>query len=315
MRWAVLARPSGPAAYERWSRRMPCILVKPSGPPAHRGRVLLMSRVFRVAGAAASVRVGGVQRERRAGAHVRLAVPHELVVRRPAHQLGQLGLVGDEHRLDARRGPRCCPSSTSRGRGRPAPSRGGRTRRSRPRCTPCRPAARRCGTYAGSAAASRRRAWSRAGCAPAASASPCRAQPAPAGKSLRLGNTQALWPSTSWVRVLASPSSSFSTQSLLRTLRPGWNCQVSGVSCVDVRRHPLLVVLVGEVGAERAAADVGRGLVDALAALAEDAHVGRRQPGQVAAHHLFGIGRVDELDVRAGKHQVDFGHASTLRAG
>ena len=80
------------------------------------------------------------------------------------------------------------------------------------------------------------------------------------------------------------------------------------VEQVDVRRHALLVVLVGEVRAERAAADVGRVGIDALAALAEDAHVGRRQPGEVAAEDLLVVGRVGELDVGTGKDEVDFRH-------
>ena len=114
----------------------------------HRGRVLLTSRNPRGRGRRRgwSARVGRVEGERRAGAHVRLAVADQLVVRRASHQLDELGLVGDVDAARARRAPRCCRSSTSRGRGRPGPSRGGRTRRSRPRCTTCRPAARRCGT-------------------------------------------------------------------------------------------------------------------------------------------------------------------------
>ena len=66
------------------------------------------------------------------------------------------------------------------------------------------------------------------------------------------------------VRVLRSPSSSFSIQSVLRTLRSA-GLELPGVlvELLDVRRHPLLVVLVGEVGAEGAAADVGRLRVDA----------------------------------------------------
>jgi hypothetical protein len=86
------------------------------------------------------------------------------------------------------------------------------------------------------------------------------------------------------------------------------------VEHVDEAGDPLLVVLVGEVGAEGAAADVGGVGVDAGAPLAEDAGVARREPGQVAAHHLRLVGRVDELDERAREHQIDFGHPPSLRA-
>ena len=47
---------------------------------------------------------------------------------------------------------------------------------------------------------------------------------------------------------------------------------------------------------------------------AEDAGPPRRQPGQVAAEHLVLVGGVAELHPGAGKDQVDFGHADTLRA-
>ena len=96
------------------------------------------------------------------GVEVGLAAQHELGVARLAHQRGELGAVAAVDRLGARRAPRCSTSSTSRGRGRRAPSRGGRTRRSSPRGRRCRRAARRCGRTGGSAAASRRRAWPRA---------------------------------------------------------------------------------------------------------------------------------------------------------
>src|SRR5881394_2152225 len=65
---------------------------------------------------------------------------------------------------------------------------------------------------------------------------------------------------------------------------------------VDVRRDPLLVGLVREVGAEGAASDVGCVGVDAPTALAEDARVARRQPGQVAPEDLAGVAGVRELD-------------------
>ena len=209
------------------------------------------------------MRVGGVQRQRRARAHVRLAVPRQLGVRLLADQLGQLGGVADVDGLRQRRAPRCCPSSTSRGRGRPGPSRGGRTRRSRPPCTTCRRAARRRGRCGGSAAASTRPACVSSGCRPCSSASPCSAQPAPAAKPGRFWNTHACWPSTSTVRVFGSPSSSFSTQSDDFTRAAGVLLPVARLELVDERRDPLAVVLVGEVGAEGAAADVGCVGVDA----------------------------------------------------
>src|SRR4029079_1159427 len=72
--------------------------------------------------------------------------------------------------------------------------------------------------------------------------------------------------------------------------------------------------LVGEVGAERAATGVGRLGVDALAALAEDAHVVGRQPGPLALEDLVGVTGVDELDERTRKDQVDLGgHAASVR--
>ena len=151
------------------------------------------------------------------------------------------------------------------------------------------------------------------GLRPCCSASECRAQPAPVAKSARLWKMHADWPSCSTTRVLRAPSSSFSIQSDFRTLPPGWNCQRSGPSWSTYAGDPLLVGLVGEVRAERAAAGVGGVGVDALAALAEDAVVARGEPGQVAAEHLVGVGRVDELDEGAGEDQIDFGHLTSLR--
>ena len=60
------------------------------------------------------------------------------------------------------------------------------------------------------------------------------------------------------------------------------------------------VVVVGEVGAEGAAAVVRAVGVDALAAAAEDAGPARRQPGQVAAEPLPGVGGIGELHPDAG---------------
>ena len=96
------------------------------------------------------------------GVEVRLAAQHELGVALLAHERGELGAVAAVDRLGVRRAPRCWSSSTSRGRGRRVPSRGGRTRRSSPRGRTCRRVARRCGRTVGSAAASRRPAWPRA---------------------------------------------------------------------------------------------------------------------------------------------------------
>ena len=87
--------------------------------PGTRASELDSARVTRGAARAAS-------RER----EVRLAVVDQLVVGLLAHQLDQLGAVADVDRLRRRRAPRCCRCSTSRGRGRPDPSRAGRTPRS-----------------------------------------------------------------------------------------------------------------------------------------------------------------------------------------
>ena len=89
-------------------------------------------------------------------------------------------------------------------------------------------------------------------------------------------------PSTT--RVLRSPSSSVSAQRRRPFL---WYCQSSAVSWSTQLGDALLVVVVGEVRAERAAAVVGPVGVDALAAAPEDAGPARRQPGQVAAEDLL----------------------------
>jgi hypothetical protein len=81
----------------------------------------------------------------------------------------------------------------------------------------------------------------------------------------------------------------------------------------DVRRHALLVVGVGEVGSERAAAGVRGVGVDAGAAAAEDAGVARGQPRQVAPEQLVGIVGIGELHPRTGERQLDFGHRNSLR--
>src|SRR6478752_9240237 len=74
----------------------------------------------------------------------------------------------------------------------------------------------------------------------------------------------------------------------------------------------LPVVLLGEVGAEGAAAVVGPAGVDALAAVAEDARPAAREPRQVAAVALVRVGGVGELDPDAGEVQRCFSHRLTL---
>ena len=85
---------------------------------------------------------------------------------------------------------------------------------------------------------------------------------------------------------------------------------VARLELVDEARDPLAVVGVGEVRAQRAAADVRGVGVDPLAPAAEDAGPARRQPGQVGPDHLVGVGRVDELDPGAGEDEVHFGHGA-----
>src|SRR3954447_1942532 len=82
---------------------------------------------------------------------------------------------------------------------------------------------------------------------------------------------------------------------------------------LDEPAHALLVVAVGEVRAECAAAVVRPALVDAAAALAEDAHPPGREPGQVALEDLGAVLGIDELDERARKDEIDLGHRATLR--
>ncbi|MEV1069139.1 DUF1641 domain-containing protein [Streptomyces sp. NPDC050263] len=79
-----------------------------------------------------------------------------------------------------------------------------------------------------------------------------------------------------------------------------------GVVLPDVGGEPrhmlgdaLLVVLVGEVGAQRAAPVVRAACLDALAAAAEDAVPARGQPGQIAAEDLVVVRRVRKLHPRA----------------
>src|SRR4051794_25656321 len=84
------------------------------------------------------------------------------------------------------------------------------------------------------------------------------------------------------------------------------------VEPLDPAGHPLLVLAVGEVCPERAAAGVRRGLVDPLAAVAEDAGPRRRQPGEIAAEDLALVRRVGELQPGAGENGIDLGHPGTL---
>ena len=78
-----------------------------------------------------------------------------------------------------RRWPTC---TTSAGRGRPDPSRAGRTRRSTPGAPACRRAGRSSRRSGGSAAASTRPAWSPAARGPPAAPGCAASSPAPAGK-------------------------------------------------------------------------------------------------------------------------------------
>ena len=142
-------------------------------------------------------------------------------------------------------------------------------------------------------------------CRPVRRASPCSAQPSPPSKPGRLAKTQA--PSTT--RVLRAPSSSFSVQFFGCVVLPRLRGEL-----LDELLDALLVVLVGEVGAEGAAADAfGLVGVDALAAVAEDAGPARGQPGEVAAEHLVGVAGVGELDPGAGEVEGNFWHGTTLR--
>ncbi|GAA2413423.1 hypothetical protein GCM10010420_48710 [Streptomyces glaucosporus] len=72
----------------------------------------------------------------------------------------------------------------------------------------------------------------------------------------------------------------------------------------SVRRHALLVLLVGEVRPQRAAAVARPSRADALAPPAEDAAPARGQPRQVAAEHLLVVRRVRELHPHPGVVQA-----------
>ncbi len=81
---------------------------------------------------------------------------------------------------------------------------------------------------------------------------------------------------------------------------------------LDGGLDPLDVVLVGEVGAERAAAVVRPVGVDARAPSAEDARPVRRQPREVAPEPLLAVGRVGELHPDAGSVERGLSHGPTL---
>ena len=81
---------------------------------------------------------------------------------------------------------------------------------------------------------------------------------------------------------------------------------------LDERTDPLLVVLVGEVRTERAAAVIRPVGVDAFAARPEDARPSRREPGEVAPEPLVVVGRIVELDPGAREVERHFGHDASL---
>src|SRR6478735_11284599 len=323
-RWAVLARPSGPAAKERWSRRMPrfCACGYRHPTPGSGFLDVEMNPCPRRSGSAArvcagrqraSARIGRVQRGRRARPHVRVAVAHQLVVRRLPHEGDQLGLVGDVDGLD------------------------GDVRLGVAGAVPVKVVA--AGTPAAAVVlADRDLGVRRAVLAlDGAERAPDRQLPAdvglgldrvlaePEGQRVQRAAGAALPGGGGEVVAVVEDAGLLAVDdrrerlalAVLVDLDPVLRADLAAVwlllpqvvvEHLDVGRDPLLVVLVGEVRAERAAADIGSDGIDALAALAEDAHEAGRQPGEVAAQHLGLVGRVDELDVRAGEDQVDFGH-------
>ena len=86
-----------------------------------------------------------------------------------------------------------------------------------------------------------------------------------------------------------------------------------GAQLADGLADPLLVVGVGEVRAEGAAAVVGPVGVDALAAAAEDAGPVGGEPGEVAAVDRVAVSRVGELHEGTRERQLHLGHARSLR--
>jgi hypothetical protein len=79
--------------------------------------------------------------------------------------------------------------------------------------------------------------------------------------------------------------------------------------------YPTLVLLVGEVSAQRATAVVWPIGIDSGAATPENAGPVRGEPGQVAPENLVRIRRIDELDECPRKTKQDLWHAlqPTLR--
>ncbi|CAM5384178.1 hypothetical protein SFUMM280S_10852 [Streptomyces fumanus] len=170
-----------------------------------------------------------------------------------AHQLGQLGRGRRRTPARPRRAPRSPTCTTSAGRGRPAPSRGGRTHRSTPGARACRRAGRSTRTSAGPATASTRPAWSPAArgppAAPGCAASSRRRRRSRAGS----GRCDHPWNGRVW----RESSSSSDTQPF--TVPSAWCCRNVRGEPGHVPGDPPLVVLVGEVRAQRAAAVVRAG--------------------------------------------------------
>ena len=133
--------------------------------------------------------------------------------------------------------------------------------------------------------------------------------PAPAGKPGRLRKMQA--PSTT-LRLAGAVLLLGPVVLAARGPADGWYCHSSSPSSSTAFSTRFQSSFVGEVRAERAAAVVGPAGVDALAAAAEDARPAARQPGQVAAEALVGVGGVGELDPDAREVQRCFSHRLTL---
>ena len=251
------------------------------------------------------VRVGRVQRQGEPGGEVAPAVLDEHVVRRLPDQLDQLRTARTRRQAPPPGAPRCCPSSTSRGRVPPAPH----PRRSYsvmvisvydvPSVSSTSRKSRRTGSCQHTSG------LVSSGCRSLRKAQPCKEHPAPPGNPGRLRKMQA----PSCTAVLRSPSESFSDPPL--ALRSDVvELPVLGGQLGHDDGHPSLVVAVGEVRAERAAAVVGSAGVDPGATRAEDARPSRAEPRQVATQPLVGVGGVDELDPGARKVERDFGHGS-----
>ena len=91
-------------------------------------------------------------------------------------------------------------------------------------------------------------------------------------------------------------------------------CHWAARQLADRLADPSLVVGVGEVGAQGAAAVVGPVGVDARAALTEDAGPAGGQPGEVTAEDLVRVGRIGELRERRGKSDRHFRHSRIARS-